>query len=125
MPKPEPQPPSRPPSPKKPIAPSRQQLDRLLSEFQTAYERQDLSALQRLSEIGTDRQMFLDMMSNNYSGIKVSIQNVSVKQDQATATLIHEELIDKNGERVDPDKILRTVRITVRKEGDRWSKVLW
>ena len=124
-PKPEPQPPTRPPSPKKPIAPSRQQLDRLLSEFQTAYERQDLSALQRLSEIGTDRQMFLDMMSNNYSGIKVSIQNVSVKQDQATATLIHEELIDKNGERVDPDKILRTVRITVRKEGDQWSKVLW
>lgn len=124
-PKPETQSPVRPPSEKKTIPPSRQQLDKLLKDFQTAYEAQDFESLQRLSEIGTDRQMFLDMMSNNYSGIKVSIQNVSVKQDQATATLIHEELIDKNGERVDPDKILRTVRITVRKEGDQWSKVLW
>ncbi|MBI4002875.1 MAG: protein kinase [Nitrospira defluvii] len=122
---PEPQPAIRPPSPKKPITPSRQQLDRLLEDFQAAYEAQDLSALQRLSEISADRQMFLDIMINNYSIIKVSIQNISIKNDQATATLIHEELVDKNGEPVAPDKILRTVRLTVRKDGDRWSKVFW
>lgn len=125
MPKPEPQPPSRPPSPKKPIAPSRQQLDRLLSEFQTAYERQDLSSLHRLSDISHDRQMFLDIMANNYSAIRTSIQDVEIKNDRATATLIHEELVDKNGELVAPDQIMRSIRITVRKEGDRWSKVLW
>lgn len=129
-----PSPPPQPTSPKgtsrpstrpKTIAPSRQQLDQLLSDFQTAYERQDLSSLQRLSDISPDRQMFLDMMSNNYSIIRVSIQNISVKNDQATATLIHEELVDKNGEPVTPDRILRSVRLTVRKDGDRWSKVLW
>jgi serine/threonine-protein kinase len=124
-PKPKPQPPSRPPSPQKPIAPSRQQLDRLISEFQTAYERQDLSALQRLSEISADRHMFLDMMINNYSAIRTSIQDVEIKNDQATATLIHEELLDKHGEPVAPDQIMRSIRITVRKEGDRWSKVFW
>jgi serine/threonine-protein kinase len=116
---------SRPPTGKKPFAPSRQQLDQLLSEFQTSYERQDLSSLHRLSDISEDRQMFLNMMANNYSAIRTSIQDVEVKNDQATATLIHEELIDKNGERADPDKILRTIHITVRKDGDRWSKVLW
>lgn len=121
MPKPEPQPPIH----KKPIAPSRQQLDRLLSEFQTAYERQDVSSLHRLSDISHDRQMFLDIMANNYSVIRTSIQDVEIKNDRATATLIHEELVDKNGEPVAPDQIMRSIRITVRKEGDRWSKVLW
>lgn len=81
--------------------------------------------MQRLSDISPDRQMFLDMMSNNYSVIKTSIQGVNVKNDQATATLIHEQLIDKNGEQVAPDQILRSIRIRVRKDGDHWSKVLW
>lgn len=129
-----PSPPPQPTSPKgtsrpstrpKTIAPSRLQLEELLSDFQTAYERQDLSSLQRLSDISPDRQMFLDMMSNNYSVIKTSIQGVNVKNDQATATLIHEQLIDKNGEQVAPDQILRSIRIRVRKDGDHWSKVLW
>ena len=124
-PKPDAQPSIRPSSPQKPIAPSRQQLDRLLSEFQTAYERQDLSSLHRLSDISPDRQMFLDMMINNYSAIRTSIQDVEIKHDRATATLIHEELVNNNGEPVAPDQIMRSIRITVRKEGDRWSRVLW
>ncbi|MBL8043528.1 MAG: protein kinase [Nitrospira sp.] len=116
---------SRPSTGPKTIAPSRQQLDQLLSDFQTAYERQDLSSLQRLSDISPDRQMFLDMMSNNYSLITTSIQDIEVRNNQATATLIHEQLIDKNGEKVAPDQILRSIRIRVRKDGDHWSKVLW
>ena len=123
--KPELQPPTRPPSQKKSTTPSRQHLDQLLSEFQTAYERQDLSSLHRLSDIGHDRQMFLDIMANNYSVIRTSIQDVTIKNDWATATLIHEELVDKSGEPVAPDQIMRSIRITLRKEGDHWSKVLW
>jgi hypothetical protein len=124
-PQPETQPPVRPSSEKKTIPQSRQRLDQLLKDFQTAYEAQDFESLHRLSDIGTDRQTFLEMMANNYSRISVSIQNLSVKEDQATATLIHEELIDKNGEQVDPNPILRKIRIAVRKEGDHWSKVMW
>lgn len=115
----------RPPTGKKTFAPSRQQLDRLLGEFQTAYERQDLSSLHRLSDVSPDRQMFLDMMINNYSLIRTSIQDVEIKNDRATATLIHEELVNNNGEPVAPDQIMRGIRITVRKEGDRWSRVSW
>jgi serine/threonine protein kinase len=125
MPEPEIELPIKMPSGKKTITASQKQLNKLLKDFQAAYEAQDLSSLQHLSEIGPDRQMFLDMMANNYSVIKVSIQNVSVKNDQATATLIHEKLVDKNGKRVDPTPILRTVRLTIRREGDHWSKVQW
>ncbi len=121
MPKPEPQSPIH----KRPITPSRQQLDRLLSEFQTAYEKQDVSSLYRLSDISPDRQTFLDIMAHNYSIIRTSIQDVEIKNDRATATLIHEELVDNDGELVAPDQIMRSVRITVRKEGDRWGKVHW
>ncbi len=122
---PEAQQPVPPPGIPNDMSPSRQQLDKLLEDFQAAYEAQDFASLQRLSEIGADRQVFLDMMSNNYSVIKVTIQNLSVKNDEATATLIHEDLVNKNGERVAPGKLLRAVRIAVRKEGDRWSKVSW
>ncbi len=116
---------SRPPTGKNPFAASRQQLDALLNDFQTAYERQDISSMEQLSEISPDRQMFLDVMSRNYSVINTSLQDVTITNDQATATLIHEELIDKNGEQVAPDQILRGIRISVRKEGDHWGKVLW
>ena len=118
-------PPVRPPREAKDISASRHQLDRLIEEFQATYEAQDWSSLERLAEIGADRRLFLDMMSNNYSVIKVSIQNLSVTHDQATASLIHEELVNKNGDRVAPGKLLRSVRITIRNEGDHWSKVLW
>ncbi len=124
-PKPETRPPVRLPSDTKVITPSRQQLDRILEDFQSAYEAQDSSSLRRLSDIGPDRQLFLDMMSNNYSVIKTSIQNVSVTNDQATASLFHEELVDKNGEEIAPDRILQKITLTVRREGDHWSKVVW
>ena len=118
-------PPVRPPREAKDISASRHQLDRLIEEFQATYEAQDWSSLERLAEISADRRLFLDMMSNNYSVIKVSIQNLSVTHDQATASLIHEELVNKNGDRVAPGKLLRSVRITIRNEGGHWSKVLW
>jgi hypothetical protein len=108
-----------------PIVPSRQQLDQLLRNFQTAYERQDMSSLQQLSEIGQDRQVFLGMMIANYSSIRTSIHDVKISAGQATATLIHDELIDQSGERVAPDPILRSIAIKVRKEGDHWGRVIW
>jgi hypothetical protein len=105
--------------------PLRRQLDLLLRDFQTAYERQDMQSLRRLSDIGQERQIFLDMMASHYSSIKTSIRNVEIKDGQATASLIHEELIDKSGEPVAPDQILRSVRIKVSKDGDQWGKVIW
>jgi hypothetical protein len=124
-PKPKIQPPARPSPDTESIAPSRAQLERLLEEFRTAYDRQDLSILERLSEISPDRQLFLDMMSSNYSSIRTTIRVVEVTSDHATATLIHQKLIDRNSESVDPDQILRSIQLKVKKEGDHWGKVVW
>jgi serine/threonine-protein kinase len=107
------------------ITSSQQELETLLHDFRTAYEKQDLATLEQLSYITQDRQTFLNMMAGNYSFIRASIQDVSITTDEATATLIHEELVDKDGQHIAPNKMLRKIRITIRKDGDRWSKVVW
>lgn len=104
---------------------SRRQLRDLLDEFKRAYEGQDLEALERLSEMGNDRVSFVRTMFNNYRTIQVSIQSLTVIDDEASATIIHEVLINNNGETVKPSPILRSARIKIRKTGDRWAKIEW
>jgi len=104
---------------------SRRQLRDLLDEFKRAYEGQDLEALERLSEMGNDRLGFVRTMFKNYRTIQVSIQSLTVIDDEAAATIIHEVLINNNGETVKPSPILRSARIKIRKTGDRWAKIEW
>jgi serine/threonine protein kinase len=104
---------------------SRRQLRDLLDQFKQAYEGQDLETLERLSEMGTDRLGFVRMMFSNYRTIQVSIQSLTVIDDEASATIIHEVLINNNGETIKPSPILRSARIKIRKTGDRWAKIEW
>jgi len=104
---------------------SRRQLDNLLDQFKRAYEGQDFAALERLSEMSNDRLKFLDTMFSNYRTIKVSIQNLNVKDHEASATIIHDVLVNKNGDMVMPSPILRAVRIKIHKSGEQWSKIEW
>ena len=104
---------------------SRRQLRELLDEFKRAYEGEDLETLERLSEMGSDRLGFVRTMFSNYRTIQVSIQSLAVIDDEASATIIHEVLINNNGEAVKPSPILRSARIKIRKTGDRWAKIEW
>ncbi len=107
------------------ITASRRQLRDLLDEFERAYEGQDFEALERLSEMGSDRVSFIRTMFNNYRTIQVSIQHLSVIDDEASATIIHDLLINNNGDTVKPSPILKSTRIKIRKTGDRWAKIEW
>ena len=104
---------------------SQRQLRDLLEEFKQAYEGQDFESLERLSEMGNDRLSFLHTMFSNYRTIKISIQNLTVKDQEASAIIIHDVLINKNGDMVMPSPILRSARIKIRKNGDQWTKVVW
>ena len=88
-------------------------------------EAQQSATLERLSEMGNDRLSFLHTMFSNYRTIKVSIQNLSVKDQEASATIIHDILVNKNGDMVMPSPILRAARIKIRKSGDQWTKIVW
>jgi len=104
---------------------SQRQLRDLLEEFKRAYEGQDFESLERLSEMGNDRLSFLHTMFSNYRTIKISIQNLAVKDQEASAIIIHDVLVNKNGDMVMPSPILRSARIKIRKSGDQWTKVVW
>jgi hypothetical protein len=104
---------------------SRQQLRSLLDEFKRAYEGQDLKELERLSEMSSDRLMFVHTMFDNYRTIQVSIQSVSVIDDEASATLRHDRLINNHGGEEAPSPILKSTRIKIRKSGNQWTKVIW
>jgi len=104
---------------------SQRQLRDLLEEFKRAYEGQDFESLERLSEMGNDRLSFLHTMFSNYRTIKISIQNLAVKDQEASAIIIHDVLVNKNGDMVMPSPILRSARIKIRKNGDQWTKVVW
>lgn len=104
---------------------SQRQIRDLLEEFKRAYEGQDFESLARLSEMGTDRLSFLHTMFSNYQTIKISIQNLTVKEEEASATIIHDVLINKNGDLVMPSPILRSARIKIRRIGGQWTKVVW
>jgi serine/threonine protein kinase len=107
------------------LAGSRQQLRSLLDEFKRAYEGQDLKELERLSEMSSDRLMFVHTMFDNYRTIQVSIQSVSVIDDEASATLRHDRLINNHGGEEAPSPILKSTRIKIRKSGNQWTKVIW
>lgn len=104
---------------------SQRQLRDLLEEFKRAYEGQDFEGLERVSEMGNDRLSFLHTMFSNYRTIKISIQNLEIKDQEAVATIIHDVLVNKSGDPVMPSPILRSARIKIRKSGDQWTRVVW
>ncbi len=104
---------------------SQRQLRDLLEEFKRAYEGQDVATLERLSEMGNDRLSFLHTMFTNYRTIEISIQNLNVKEQEASATIIHDVLVTKNGEKVTPSPILRAAKIKILKTGDQWTTIRW
>jgi hypothetical protein len=104
---------------------SRRQLRDLLNEFKRAYEGQDLKGLERLSEMSSDRLMFVHTMFDNYRTIQVSIQSLSVIDDEASATLRHDRLINSEGGDVTPSPILKSMSIKIHKNGDQWGKIEW
>ncbi len=104
---------------------SRRQLRDLLEEFKRAYQEQDLAAVERLSDMGSDRVSFVRTMFSNYRTIQISIQGLTVQDDNASATMIHELLVNNHGETVKPSPILRSAQIKIRKTGDRWARIEW
>lgn len=104
---------------------SQRQLEGILKEFMRAYEDQDFAALKRLSDMDSDRLMYLDTMFHKYRSMKVKLGTLTVKDQEASATITHEILIDNNGDTVVPSPIHKAFRIKIRKTGDQWTKIVW
>ena len=117
------------PSSKKPSTPidpvAQRKLRDLLDRFKNAYEAKELKTLETLSDMNGDRKKYVQGMFNDYRQIKVSIQNVSMTGDNATATLVHDILVDKDGSFVMLGHNQRSAQLEVQKEGKEWEKIVW
>ena len=117
------------PSTKKAAAPidpvAQRKLRALLDRFKKAYEAKELHTLETLSEMNGNRKKHVESMFNDYRQIKVSIQNVAMTGDGATATLVYDILVDKDGSFVMLGHNQRSAQLEVRKEGKDWEKIVW
>jgi serine/threonine-protein kinase len=106
---------------------SQRQLDSLVREFMRAYEDHDFMALKRMSHMDSDRLTYLDTVFGKYRSIKVRLGTLTVKEkeQEASATIIHDILIDNNGDTVVPSPIHKSFRIKILKAGDQWTKIEW
>ena len=115
----------RQPSPSSPAVHD-QQLETLLAKFKTTYENRDFDGLQTFSEMNQARVRNVELMFENYSTIAVSVQIVSITEQEATATLTYDKLVKPTGEVVTLKPIARTIKnIKIKKEGNQWKKIVW
>ena len=109
------------PAPSPPIM----QLHLLLKKFKNAYEKEDLQALQTISTMTPERLRNVEFMFANYQSVKVSIEEVVVSDEEASALMILNELIQNNGEHVKLSKIGSTIKLKIGSVGTEWGKIAW
>ena len=100
-------------------------LMRILDDFTTAYEKQDILHLQLTTSMSESRSRNLDLMFNKYSTIDVDTQIVSISTNQAEAKLIIEQLINNEGERITPNFIIAETTMSIPKKDGKWGKIQW
>ena len=101
------------------------QLKDLLRTFKNAYEARNFTAIQKVSEMDGSRVRYVKMMLDNYSTINISTELVSATDQLATAMLTYDKLVKPDGETVILKPIAQKIKISIKKEGNEWTKVVW
>ena len=102
-----------------------EQLQAFLAEFKEAYETKDIDTLQDLSTMSPGRPNFLQMLFDKYDTIKVSIEVSPISDREATGTILITKLVDTSGKSITPSPILRSTKIQIRQDNNKWGKVIW
>ena len=100
-------------------------LKKILINFMTAYENRDLLNLKLTTAMSESRTRNLDLMFQNYTTITAHTKIISTSETQATAKIFIDELINKEGERITPNFIVRETTITIPKKDGKWGKIQW
>ena len=99
-------------------------LKEILGNFTAAYERRDLLNLKLTTAMSEARTRNLNLMFKNYTTITAHTKIVSTSDTQATAKIFIDELINKEGEPITPNFIVRETTITIPKKtgnGERFN----
>jgi serine/threonine protein kinase len=115
-------PPSIAPPPSKPDIDA---VGDILSKLKTAYEGRDMAGLWQISNLSDGRARILEEIFRDFSVVKVSIANFSLTGELVSANVVITKLVDREGRTVPPREEWRQSKVLIRKEGNRWGKVLW
>jgi hypothetical protein len=64
-------------------------------------------------------------MFNNYTGFKVSIQNIAQTEKGATGLLVLESGTRANGETIEVPSMSRKYKLQIPRVGNEWDKIVW
>ncbi|TAK00895.1 MAG: serine/threonine protein kinase [Candidatus Manganitrophaceae bacterium] len=108
-----------------PPRPDIEVVGEILSRLKSAYEGRDMAALLNMSNLSDGRARLLEEIFRDFPIVKVSIANFSLTGEIASANVVITKLVDKEGKVVPPREEWKQSKVLIRKEGNRWGKVLW
>jgi hypothetical protein len=116
-----------PKTPEPPVEPPNdiEALKKILKDFSTAYENRDLLHLKLTTTMSESRTRNLHLMFKNYMTINTHTEIVSTSESQAKVKIFVDKLINKEGENITPNPIIRETTITIPKKAGKWGKIQW
>ena len=97
----------------------------ILEQFKRAYQSQDLATLEKMSKMSKGRANFLERLFKGYLTVEVSISDLSINNQSASATLTIKKLTDQRGNLVLPGENWKTAKLSIPKDGNLWGKIIW
>lgn len=95
--------------------------------FLETFKQQDLLYLAEITNLDSERSIYLNALFNEYSSINASIRDYDFENSQygATATLIIDSGINRSGSKVYAGEAWKTIRLLIKKKNENWLKPEW
>ena len=100
-------------------------LQAILHNFRAACEQKDLAKLKSISNMSDNRLKFVKNIFNRYEQIDVTITDIRLLRNSATATLVIDKLAQKDGGIGMISDKWKTSNLEINKEASGWGKVQW
>lgn len=107
------------------VPPSNQEILQRLERVRTLVEKRDLPALAALTTMSKDQNENIQALFDNYTTITASLGKITTTATTLTTALRIDKLITVDGESVPVEDMLRSIPITVPRNGDQWGPITW
>ena len=96
-----------------------------VEQLQQAIIEKNWEVIERLSLMSEARRSWLEALYQKYDSIQIDIAHVDMEGKEGRAIIHFTKGIRPNGEIVRPNKIGRTIKITIPKNGNQWGQIIW
>lgn len=97
----------------------------ILSNFKRAYESRNIQALRQISLMSEDRDRFLQQIFRDYSSVNLTITDLSLTSETASAVVVIIRLTDQKGNQVIPGNEWKKAKVVIKKQANQWGRVIW